>query len=180
MYKTSLIFLFFLCQNLYFSQSIQGFHIPDSLKEENYDQLQKAYSKVFRINNNLAELYANTILLKGKKEKNNELIYDGYYKIAHTRGLNSTNGHPYADTLLTITSNINTKDYPAKAYIIKGILYNYDWKYAEALDQYIEAQKLSKNKNSDQYYYIKKLIGILKTATDENKEALPLFLEYYN
>lgn len=179
MYKASLIFLFFLCQNLYFSQSIQGFHIPDSLKEKNYDQLQKAYSKVFRINNNLAELYANTILLKGKKGKNNELIYDGYYKIAHTRGLNSTNGHPYADTLLTITRNVNTKDYPAKAYIIKGILYNYDWKYAEALDQYIEAQKLSKNKNSDQYYYIKKLIGILKTATDENKEALPLFLEYY-
>lgn len=175
----SIVFVF-IFQNLFFSQSIRHFVIPDSLKNKNYDQLQKAYSKVFRINNNLAELYANTILLKGKKEKNNELIYDGYYKIAHTRGLNSTNGHPYADTLLTITRNVNTKDYPAKAYIIKGILYNYDWKYADALDQYIEAQKLSKNKNSDQYYYIKKLIGILKTATDENKEALPLFLEYYN
>lgn len=180
MFRFYPIVFVFIFQNLFFSQSIQGFHIPDSLKEKNYNQLQKAYNKVFRINNNLAELYANTILLKGKKEKNNELIYDGYYKIAHTRGLNSTNGHSYADTLLTITHNVNTKDYPAKAYIIKGILYNYDWKYAEALDQYIEAQKLSKNKNSDQYYYIKKLIGILKTATDENKEALPLFLEYYN
>ncbi len=180
MYKVSLFFLFFLCQSLYFSQSIQGFNIPDSLKEKNYDQLQKAYSKVFRINNNLAELYANAILLKGKKEKNNELIYDGYYKIAHTRGLNSTNGLPYADTLLTITSNVSTKDYPAKAHIIKGILLNYEFKYSEALDHYIQAQNLSKNKNPDQFFYIKKLIGILKTATDENKEALPLFLEYYN
>lgn len=128
----------------------------------------------------MAELYANTILLKGKKEKNNDLVYDGYYKIAHTRGLNSTNGHPYADTLLTITRNINTKEYPAKAHIIKGILFNYDWKYKEALNEYIKAQELSKNKNPDQFYYIKKLLGILKTATEENEEALPLFLEYYN
>lgn len=180
MYKNSLLFIFIACQSLYFSQSIQGFHIPDSLKEKNYQQLQKSYDKVFRINNNLAELYANTILLKGKKEKNNDLIYDGYYKIAHTRGLNSTNGHPYADTLLAITHNINTKEYPAKAHIIKGILFNYDWKYKEALNEYIKAQELSKNKNLDQFYYIKKLLGILKTATEENEEALPLFLEYYN
>lgn len=125
-------------------------------------------------------MYANAILVKGKEENNNDLIYDGYYKIAHIKGLKSENGYPYADTLLNITKNVDTKEYPAKAYIIKGILFNYDWKYNEALDYYINAQKLSKSKNPDQFYYIKKLLGILKTATDENKEALPLFLEYYN
>lgn len=176
-YSLTLTLLF---QNLFFSQSIKNFAVPDSLKNKNFEQLQKAYDKVFRIDNNKAELYANSILSKGKKEKNNTIIYDGYYKIAHTKGLKSENGHPYADSLINITKSVDTKEYPAKAHIIKGILYNYDWKYAEALDHYIEAQKLSKNKNSDQFFYIKKLIGILKTATDENKEALPLFLEYYN
>ncbi|CAD7806516.1 hypothetical protein CHRY9390_01522 [Chryseobacterium aquaeductus] len=175
----SVIFIL-VFQNLFFSQSIQHFVIPDSLKNKSFEQLQKQYDKVFRIDNHKAEIYANTILSKGKKEKDNILIYDGYYKIAHTKGLKSENGHPYADSLINITKRVDTNEYPAKAHIIKGILYNYDWKYAEALDHYIEAQKLSKNKNSDQFFYIKKLIGILKTATDENKEALPLFLEYYN
>lgn len=176
-YSIALILLF---QNLFFSQSIKNFALPDSLKNKSFEHLQKAYDKVFRIDNNKAELYANSILFKGKKEKNNTIIYDGYYKIAHTKGLKSENGHPYADSLINITKFVDTNEYPAKAHIVKGILYNYDWKYAEALDHYIEAQKLSKNKNSDQFFYIKKLIGILKTATDENEEALPLFLEYYN
>lgn len=180
MFRFYSIVLILLFQNLFFSQSIKNFVVPDSLKNKNFEELRKSYDKVFRIDNNKAEIYANTILRKGKKERNNDLIYDGYYRVAHTKGLKSENGHPYADSLLMITENVNTKEYPAKAHIIKGILYNYDWKYTEALDQYIEAQKLSKNKNSDQFFYIKKLIGILKTATDENKEALPLFLEYYN
>lgn len=175
----TLIFIF-LFQNLLFSQSIKSFVIPDSLKNKTYEQLQKSYDKVFRIDNDKAEIFANTILLKGKKEKNNTLIYDGYYKIAHTKGLKSENGHPFADSLLTLTKNIDAKDYPAKAHIIKGILHNYEWQYGKALDHYMLAQKLSKNKNSDQFYYIKKLIGILKTATEENDEALLLFIEYYN
>lgn len=179
MYRLPFFFLLFFCQGFYFSQSIKGFYIPDSLKNKSFEKIKRSYDGVFRIDNDKAELYANTILVKGKKEKNNDLIYDGYYKIAHIKGLKSENGHPYADTLLRITRDINTKDYPAKAHIIKGILFNYDWKYNKALNHYIIAQDLSQHKNPDQFYYIKKLLGILKTATDENEEALPLFLEYY-
>ncbi|UKB84602.1 helix-turn-helix transcriptional regulator [Chryseobacterium sp. MEBOG06] len=56
---------------------------------------------------------------------------------------------------------------------------NYEFRYNEALKEYIQARDLSKNKNPDQFYYIKKLVGILKLATGENDEALSLFLEYY-
>ncbi|WP_294220861.1 AraC family transcriptional regulator [uncultured Chryseobacterium sp.] len=179
MHKLYFTFLLVFFQSLYFSQSIKDFHIPDSLRNKNFEQLRKSYDKVFKINNKKAELYANTILSKGKKEKNNDFIYEGYYKLAYARGLNSENGHPFADSLLRITQSINNNEYPAKAHIIKGILLNNEFKYKEALDHYILAQHLSKNKNSDQFFYLKKLMGILKTATDENEEALPLFLEYY-
>lgn len=179
MQKVFLVFLLIYTQEWCFSQSIEGFCIPDSLKSRNIEELQKAYDKVFRIDNNKAELYANVILKKAKEEKDNVLMYDGYYKLAYSKGLKSENGHPYADTLLTLTHNLNTKEYPAKAHIIKGILLNYEFRYSEALNEYTKARDLSKNKNTDQYYYLKKLVGILKLATGENDEALSLFLEYY-
>ncbi len=64
--------------------------------------------------------------------------------------------------------------------MLKGILYNNEGNYKEALQQYIYALKLNNDKNEEQLYYIKKLIAILKTATEDYKEALPLFLEFYN
>ena len=51
--------------------------------------------------------------------------------------------------------------------------------YKEALGEYVIALELNKKKNEEQLYYIKKLIAILKIATEEYKEALPLFLEHY-
>lgn len=170
----------FIFQNLFFSQSIKNFVIPDSLNSKNYEQLNKAYSSVFQIDNRSAELYANTILSKAKKERNKDFLYEGYYKIAHSKGLKPEQGQPYADSLIILTKNISTLEYPAKAYIIKGILLYKEFKYNDALDYYIKAQEISKNKNRDQYFYIKKLIGILKSATEENNDALSLFLEYYN
>ena len=161
-------------------QSVEAFKISDSLKNRSGKELIESYEKIFQIDNVKSELYANAILSKGKMTKNLNLIYDGYYKLAHVKGLASENGHPFADSLLQITKNISTGEYPAKAHILKGTLLYYDFKYSAALDHFIAAQKLAQNKNKDQYFYVKKLIGVLKTATGENEEALPLFIEYYN
>ena len=179
MWKNQLTILLILCYNLILCQSVVGFKIPDSLKNRSRKELTDAYDKVFRIDNVKSELYANAILLKGKMTKNSNLIYDGYYKLAHVKGLASENGHPFADSLLQMSKKFISNEYPAKAHIIKGTLLYYDFKYSDALDYFISAQKLAKDKNKDQYFYVKKLIGILKTATGENDEALPLFIEYY-
>ncbi|WP_143883100.1 helix-turn-helix domain-containing protein [Chryseobacterium binzhouense] len=179
MLRSYFIILALLNYTLISSQSIKGFKIPDTLKNKNYEELVKAYNEVFQIDNSKAEIYANTILSKGKKARKNDLIYDGYYKIAHSKGLKPREGQPYADSLLIITKDVYTKEYPAKAHIIKGILDYKEFNYKSALDHYITAQTLSKDRNPDQFYYIKKLIGILKTATDENEDALQLFIEYY-
>lgn len=179
MWKKQVVLLLIVCYNLLLCKSVIDFKIPDSLKNRSGKELTESYDKVFRIDNLKSELYANTILRKGKMTKNSNLIYDGYYKLAHVKGLASENGHPFADSLLQMTKNLNTKEYPAKAHILKGTLLYYDFKYSDALDHFITAQKLAKDKNKDQYFYVKKLIGILKTATGENEEALPLFIEHY-
>ncbi|KAB1229766.1 helix-turn-helix domain-containing protein [Chryseobacterium viscerum] len=165
---------------LFFSQSIKGLIIPDSLKNKSYKYIDDAYNKVFQIDNDKAELLANYILLKGKKENNKEVIFEGYYNIARVKNLKNENGHPFADSLITASKNINNYDYPAKSHILKGILFNNEGKYKEALDEYTIAINLNKTENKEQFYYINKLIAILKTATEEYQEALPLFLKYYD
>lgn len=174
-----LYILFLLFSSLFFGQSTNHFKIPDSLKKKNFEELSKSYDHFFQIDNEKAELYANSILLKAKREKNDIYIYDGYYKIAHAKAQKPSEGQPFADSLIAITGKISTYEYPAKAYIIKGILTYKDFNYKNALDYYLKAQQYAKDKNTDQYFYIKKLVGILKTATEEYPDALSLFLEYY-
>ncbi len=164
---------------LLLSQSIKGFKIPDSLKNKGTKYIKNAYDHVFQVDNEKAEFYANVILTNGKQISNQDLIFEGYYNVARVKNLKNENGHPFADSLIALTKNVNHKDYPAKSYILKGILYNNEGRYKEALNEYSRALKLNKVENEDQEYYIKKLIAILKTATEEYKEALPLFLEYY-
>lgn len=173
------LILVIICPVLLFSQSIKGFKIPDSLRKKNFQYIENAYNKTYQVDNDKAELFANIILQKGKQENNEKQILEGYYKIARTKNLKGENGFPYADSLVVATKNINNIDYPAKAHIIKGILFNNNSMYKEALEEYVIALKLNNNKNEEQLYYIKKLIAILKTATEEYKEALPLFLEHY-
>jgi AraC-like DNA-binding protein len=172
--------LIFLCPILLFSQSKKGFKIPDSLKNKSTLYIYNAYHDAFQTDNEQAEFYANVILTKGKKENNKDLLYDGYYKIARIKNLKGENGHPYADSLIALVKNKTYKNYPSNAYIIKGILYNNEGKYKEALDQYSIALKYSPKDDQEFFYRIKLLIGILKTATEEYKEALPLFKEYYD
>lgn len=178
MRKIYLIFLI-VYPILLLSQSIKGFKIPDSLKNKSTKYIKKAYDHVFQVDNDKAEFYGNVILTNGKKNNNQDLIFDGYFNIARVKNLKNENGHPFADSLIVLAKNVNNKDYPAKSYILKGILYNNEGRYKEALNEYSRALKLNKVENEDQEYYIKKLIAILKTATEEYKEALPLFLEYY-
>jgi len=171
--------LIFLCPFLLFSQSKKGFKIPDSLKNKSTQYIYNAYHDAYQIDNEQAEFYANVILSKGKKDNNKDLLYDGYYKIARIKNLKGENGHPYADSLIALVKNKTYKNYPSNAYIIKGILYNNEGKYKDALDQYTIALKYSPKDDQEFFYLIKLLIGILKTATEEYKEALPLFKEYH-
>lgn len=164
----------------FFSQSIKGIKIPNSLKNKSYKYINDAYNKVFQVDNDKAELLANYILLKGKKENNRDILFDGYYNIARVKNLKNENGHPFADSLISASKNVNNYDYPAKSYILKGILFNNEGKYKEALDEYTVAINHNRADNKEQFFYINKLIAILKTATEEYQEALPLFLKYYN
>ncbi|WP_162800911.1 helix-turn-helix transcriptional regulator [Chryseobacterium sp. KLBC 52] len=164
----------------FFSQSIRGLNIPDSLKNKSDKYFDDAYNKVFQIDNDKAEHLANYILIKGKNENNKKIIFEGYYNIARVKNLKNENGHPFADSLINATKNVSNAEYPAKSHILKGILFNNEGKYKEALNEYTVALNLNKAENKEQFYYVSKLIAILKTATEEYEEALPLFIKYYD
>ena len=60
---------------LLLSQSIRNFKIPDSLKNKNFKYVVNLYDNVYQVDNDKAEDLANIILLKGKKENNESLIF---------------------------------------------------------------------------------------------------------
>lgn len=177
MQKKSLLFLLVLCHNLFFSQSIRGFHIPDSLETKTYAQLDIGYQRVFRINNDKAEVYANTIISKAKREKNDIKLADGYV-LLH-RVVNGDKILCYLDSMIVISKKLHDSDYISDGYMYKGTYYYSKGEYSKSLNNYLAAKEYV-NKNSETYYIINFDIGLLKLELEEYEEAIKLFLEYKN
>lgn len=158
---------FFLC----YSQNRNEFHIPDSLKNKNYTQLELLYNK----NTEKATVYANTILNKAKKEKNNTEIIKGYLFLFKTKKNSSL--LPYLDSAITISKKVKSADLLSEGYMYKGNYFYHKGEYSSAITHYIEARNYANN-NSYTYHIINFNIGLLKLEVKEYQEAIPLFLSY--
>ncbi|WP_426476089.1 helix-turn-helix domain-containing protein [Chryseobacterium sp. CBSDS_008] len=177
MQKRLFLYLLILCQNLYFSQSIKGFRIPDSLKQKSFEQLEKSFEKQLYSNTDKAEIYANTILLKGKKNKNGEKMADGYeslYKISNNKPAIS-----FIDSMITVSKKMQNSEYLSKAYRYKGVYYYYVADYPKSLDNYLIARDYAE-KDSELYHNINSCIGLLKLELQNYPEALKLLIGYKN
>lgn len=171
------IYLLILCQNLYVSQSIKGFHIPDSLRNKNIKQLESSFEKTLYTDKAKAALYANTALAVGKKDRNNEKIAEGYQMLYQ---LNSDKGRSallYLDSMITVSKKMQSPEYLSKAYRNKGVYYYYGAEYSKSLDNYLIAKGYAK-KGSEIYYNINSCIGLLKLELEDYPEALKLLLSY--
>jgi len=175
MHKISLIFLFLSYHSLCFSQSIKGFHIPDSLKTKNFEQLEKSYKKVLPINKTKAELYANCILLKGKAEKNDMKITDGYLMLYQLN--DNKPALFYLDSMILVSKKMNNSQYLANSYKYKGNYYYLKGEYPKALTNYLTARDYSKG-NNETFHILNFNIGLLKLELKEYQQALQLFLSY--
>ncbi|WP_312287715.1 helix-turn-helix domain-containing protein [Chryseobacterium gleum] len=174
MYKILFVLIFFY-SSLCISQSIKGFQIADSLKNQDFEQLEKNFEKNIYSNKTKAEIYANTILSKGKKNKNDKKIADGYellYKISRDK-----QALLFLDSMIIVSRKIQNPEYLSKAYRYKGVYYYYTADYLKSLDNYLIAKSYAK-KGSEVYQNINSCIGLLKLELQNYPEALKLLLGY--
>ena len=170
------LILIIICPILFFSQSKKGFYLPDTLKTKSFDYLKKGYDKEFQSKKNLAELYANCLLLKGKKEKNDLKTIDGYISLYRLKG-DDLSALSYLDSMMIVSKKINNKEYLSDGYMYKGNYYYLKGDYLKSLGSYLEARNYAEN-NSETYHILNFNIGLLKLELGNYQEAQNLFFDF--
>ncbi len=184
------VMVYFSCYCLFGTttnvQQVQSWtpSFQDSLRNKTYEELQSSFDKlnVYVTNDSLrAEVIANAYLYKAKIEKDTLEIANGYRLFVKALPYNYSKGLKYCDSIIKIKENGNFKQYPGKAYIYQGIIYNWTSKFDLALKSYINALKQFE-KEKDTFYIIaaQSNIALEKDKLGRHKEALKTYLKNYN
>ena len=147
-------------------------------KNDSYEDIKKLF---YAHENNKGKqlIYANAYLQKAKKEGNAIEKARGWYLIASK--YNGIRAIQYLDSAIVVSKSRNDPKYPAYAYSEKAIQLRNLFRFREALDNFILAEKESQINNVFFYYYAKLSIAILRSEElGEVKEALILYKECLN
>ncbi|MDQ6527691.1 helix-turn-helix domain-containing protein [Flavobacterium sp. LHD-85] len=120
--------------------------------------------------------YASAYLTKAKKENNPVEKARGCFLLSLLS--ESNKALRYLDSAIVYTKNLNDPKFPAYAYSGKGFVYKKQFKYKEAIDNFLIAENIAKKNNLDLYYDTKFSIAVLRSEElGEVKEALNLYKE---
>jgi len=120
---------------------------------------------------------ASNYLNKAKLERNSIKIADGYYILSELNS-NTPSGLKYADSVIQISKKLHNYRYPGFGYFQKGLQLYYASDYKEAFDYYLLANEYAnKTKNDFLKLRVKHAIGVLKSITNEDVDALKYFKE---
>jgi AraC-like DNA-binding protein len=143
-----------------------------------YDELKKSYYDNEK-NQSKQLVYANAYLLKAKNENNAIEKARGWYLISSKYGGNKA--IQYLDSAIVVSKNTNDPKYPAYAYSAKANELRKMFRFRDAIDNYILAEKKAHTNNIDFYYFSKFSIAVLRSEElGEVREALDLYRECYN
>lgn len=158
-----------------YSQNKQAFSIPDSLKNKSYKELYKKYNLNYSDTIKL-KIYVAAYLHKAKNEKDTVRIANGYSQFASISAIkNNRLAINYCDSIIFLTKNNESFDYPGFGYMVKGICYYKLGYYEKSLNNYLTAHKYATKKNNLGYLvYIKDGIGNIKSLWGNNREALEI------
>lgn len=177
--KNSSIIILLLITTTIFSQKKENFTIPDSLKNMSFETLEKRFNNSL-MNKEKLPIYAKTYYMKSKLQDDKIITANGMYMAAYVSEKDNVL-LKFADSIIAITKNQNNFLYPAKAYILKSILFFSNDNLNKALFNILEAEKYSnKSGNTEQKISINQQIGLIKIELGKPEEALPLILENYN
>ena len=170
-FRNLCLIVFFACTSAIFAQK--------QVQEASYETLKKAFFD--NEGNKLTQLkYAKAFLKKAKRENNTNKIVSGYY---YHSLLNEGNAALiYLDSVIKYSINTNNENFPNSAYCEKATILEKQFKYKEALQNYLLAEKYALSKNRlDDYYVARFFIATTKSENlGEIREALKIYKEIFN
>jgi AraC-like DNA-binding protein len=176
--KKPIIIILLLITTTLFSQKKEHFIIPDSLKKMSFEELEKRFENSLMSAENLT-IYADTYYKKSKLQKNEIIKANGLYMAAYVSEKDDVL-LTFTDSIIALSKNKSNFFYPAKAYILRSIVFFSSDHLNKALFNILEAEKYSdKSGNTEQKILINQQIGLIKIELGKPQEALPLILENY-
>ncbi|MCL9807363.1 AraC family transcriptional regulator [Flavobacterium amniphilum] len=177
--KKALLITFYLIsiiENPVFSQTNSS-----KFQHLSYDELKRHYFEVVKTNTEKREL-ADLYIKKGIKENNRIKIARGYYYTAILFYENNPEkAITYLDSVIKYSKNNPDKSFPLSGYREKAYMLRKLYKYEEAIENYMLAEKLAKKTNLNFYYKVRLDIAALKSEElSQTEEALPIYRECYN
>lgn len=175
--KYNVIFRSFIL--IVFSLSFSIGFAQKEVKKDGYDELRKLFFDNAN-NKSKQKVYAKAFLDKAKKENNNNKIIRGYY--LHSLVHEKDKALIYLDSVIEYSFNTDDEHFPNSAYCEKAFILESQFKYNEALQNYLLAEKYAISKNRvDDYYVARYYVAITKSESlGETKEALNIYKEIFN
>ncbi|RZJ52477.1 MAG: AraC family transcriptional regulator [Flavobacterium sp.] len=163
-----------------FSTFLSAQSKKNSLTEHSFADLKELYWKnEKKIPQQLP--YARAYLKKAINENEPVERARGYFLLSLLS--ESDKALVYLDSAIFFTKDLKDLKFPASAYSAKGHVYKKQFKYKEAIDNFLIAESIAKQNNQDLYYEIKFTIAALRSEElGEVNEALILYkecLEHY-
>ncbi|UPZ17998.1 helix-turn-helix domain-containing protein [Flavobacterium humidisoli] len=171
------LFLSLIMTNI-FSQNKAHFHIPDSLKGMSFETLERHFDNSI-LDTKKHAVYAKTYYQKSKLQNDDIINANGMFMLAYVSKEDSL--FALTDSVIALTKYKSNLVFPAKAYILRSIIFFSNGQFNKALAEIIKAEKHSdKSGNKEQQIFVNQQIGLIKIELDKPKEALPLIIENYN
>lgn len=143
-----------------------------------YDDLKELYFDNEKNQTKQTE-YANAYLAKAKNENSPIRKAKGYYMYSLLN--EDDKAISYLDSVIKYSTNTNDLNFPAAAYSEKAYILKKQFRYREAIDNFISAEKEAQKNNTDYYYRVKFSIAALRSEElGEVREALDLYRECFN
>ncbi len=169
------LFILSLCLGNQVCAQQNGFKIPDTLRNKNYDYLFERAEDLEK-DSTKQSLYLRSFLSKATSEKNSEEIVNGYKNYVHYSPENLK--LVYADSMIYAAKKTEDNALIGSAYLSKGIVYYAQKKHNYALNNYLIANNfISKTNDTYLIYKVKYNIANIKYYLRFYDEALSLFRE---
>lgn len=154
-------------------------HSQNDYSKLNYEELKNIFFENKK-NKKVQEKCAKAYLDLAKNRKNNSQIVRAYYLFSLAN--KGDKAIQYLDSVIKYSYGTNDDNFPNSAYCEKASILQNQFKYKEALENYLLAEKYAlDNKRMIDYYNVKFFIGISKSENlGEVDEALKIYKEVFN